>query len=138
MLGALPTVNAFFNALSACFLFLGWRAIRSGNSVLHRKMMIAAVTSSTIFLIGYLTRTSLTGHTYFQGSPGWHMVYLVILASHTLLAVVVLPLVLRTLFLAAKGRFAEHRRIVRFTLPIWSYVSVTGVVVYGMLYHWPK
>ena len=103
-----------------------------------RKMMIAAVTSSSLFLIGYLTRTSLTGHTHFPGNGPWRAVYWVILATHTTFAVIVLPLVLRTLFLAAKGRFAEHRKIVRFTLPIWSYVSVTGVVVYAMLYHWPS
>jgi len=132
---ALPTVNAALNATSAVLLFAGWRAIRAGRRDVHRALMLCACGSSTLFLASYLTRIALTGTHRFPGTGLLRAAYLVVLGSHTVLAVAALPLVLRTLFLALRERFPEHRRIARWTLPIWLYVSVTGVVVYVMLYH---
>jgi putative membrane protein len=97
--------------------------------------MLAAFASSVLFLAGYLTRVALTGTHAFPGGGALRAVYLAVLASHTLLAAAAAPMVLRTLFLALRDRFPDHRRIARFTLPIWMYVSVTGVAVYVMLYH---
>ncbi len=131
---ALPTVNATLNAASAGFLVLGFRAIRRGRRDRHRALMLAAVGCSALFLVGYLTRVALTGTHRFPGEGPLKVAYLAILASHTLLAALAAPLVLRTLFLALKERFPDHRRIARRTLPVWLYVSVTGVVVYAMLY----
>jgi len=133
----LPTVNAALNAASAVLLLLGFAAIRRGRRDVHRAFMLAACTSSVLFLAGYLTRVALTGTHRFPGGGFLRAAYLAVLASHTLLAVLVLPLVLRTLFLSLRARFPEHRRIARWTFPIWMYVSVTGVAVYVMLYHLP-
>lgn len=135
---ALPTVNAALNATSAALLLAGWRAIRAGRRDVHRALMLSAFASSTLFLAGYLTRIALTGTHRFPGGGLLRATYLAVLASHTLLAVAALPLVLRTLFLALRDRYPEHRRIARWTLPIWFYVSVTGVVVYVMLYRLPR
>ncbi|HEY6098591.1 MAG TPA: DUF420 domain-containing protein [Anaeromyxobacter sp.] len=132
---ALPTVNASLNAASAALAVMGFRAIRRGERERHRALMLGAVVCSTLFLAGYLTRIALTGTHRFPGEGALKAVYLAVLASHTLLAAFAAPLVLRTLFLALKDRFPDHRRIARATLPIWLYVSVTGVVVYVMLYH---
>jgi putative membrane protein len=131
----LPTLNATLNATSGILLVLGWRAIRAGRRELHRAFMIAACASSTLFLAGYLTRIALTGTHRFPGSGALRLAYLGVLASHTVLAALTLPLVLRTLQLSLSSRFPEHRRIARFTFPIWLYVSATGVAVYVMLYH---
>ncbi len=130
----LPSTNALLNACSAALVFLGWRAIRTGRRDLHRRLMLAACGSSVLFLVGYFTRIALTGTHRFPGSGALRAVYLVILASHTVLAAVTLPMVLRTLFLSFRERFPEHRRIARYTFPIWMYVSVTGVLVYVLLY----
>jgi putative membrane protein len=132
---ALPTVNAALNAASAVLLFSGWRAIRAGRRDVHRALMLSACGTSTLFLASYLTRIALTGTHRFPGTGLLRAAYLAVLGSHTILAVATLPLVLRTLFLALRERFPEHRRIARWTFPIWLYVSVTGVVVYVMLYH---
>ena len=132
---ALPTVNALLNASSALLMFLGWRAIRRGERVVHQRLMLAACASSVLFLVTYFTRIALTGTHRFPGSGALRAFYLVVLGSHTVLAAVTLPLVLRTLFLAFRERFPEHRRIARYTFPIWMYVSVTGVLVYVLLYH---
>lgn len=131
----LPSVNAALNFTSAALLFAGWRAIRHGERARHRALMLAAVTSSLLFLVGYFTRIALTGTHRFPGDGALRAAYLAVLLSHTLLAAAAAPLVLRTLFLSLRERFADHRRIARYTLPIWMYVSVTGVVVYVMLYH---
>jgi putative membrane protein len=131
----LPSLNATLNAASAVLLFLGWRAIRAGRKELHRALMVAACGSSTLFLAGYLTRIALTGTHRFPGGGALRVAYLAVLASHTVLAALTLPLVLRTLQLSLTSRFAEHRRIARFTFPVWLYVSATGVAVYVMLYH---
>jgi putative membrane protein len=131
----LPSLNAILNATSAVLIFAGWRAIKARATEAHWKLMVAAVTTSAIFLVFYLIRFALTGpHEY--PAAGWtRSLYYVILISHMALAFVTPPLVLRTVFLAYKKRYQDHRRLVRYTLPIWGYVSVTGVVVYGMLYH---
>lgn len=131
----LPSVNAALNATCAALLFLGWRAVRRGDRELHRKLMLAACASSALFLAGYFTRIALTGLHRFPGTGGLRAAYLALLTSHTLLAALTLPLALRTLQLSLGARFPEHRRIARVTFPIWIYVSVTGVVVYVMLYH---
>jgi putative membrane protein len=131
----LPSVNATLNATSAVLLCLGWRAIRAGRKELHRAFMIAACASSTLFLAGYLTRIALTGTHRFPGDGALRLAYVAVLSSHTVLAVLTLPLVLRTLQLSLTSRFPEHRRIARFTFPVWLYVSATGVAVYVMLYH---
>lgn len=134
---ALPTVNAGLNALSFCFLLAGYVAIRTKNRDLHRRLMIAAFASSCVFLVSYLTRFALTGTTPYPGSGALKAVYFTVLFTHMPLAAAVVPLSLRALWLAWKGEFAAHRRTTRWLYPIWSYVSVTGVVVYLMLYHGP-
>jgi putative membrane protein len=132
---ALPTANAVLNGTSAVLLVLGFRAIRAGDLARHRALMVAALGSSLLFLAGYFTRLALTGTHTFPGTGALRAAYLAVLVSHTLLAALAGPLVLRTLFLALKGRFPAHRRIARATLPVWLYVSVTGVAIYVMLYH---
>ncbi len=132
---ALPAVNATLNAASATLVLLGFRAIRRGERERHRALMLGAVGCSVLFLAGYLTRIALTGTHRFPDVAPLRAVYLAVLASHTVLAALAGPLVLRTLFLALRERFPDHRRIARATLPVWLYVSVTGVVVYAMLYH---
>ena len=132
--GALPTVNAALNALAFVLAALGFVAIRRGARERHRRLMLAASATSAVFLASYLTRVALTGTHRFPGGGALRAAYLAVLGSHTLLAAVALPLVLRTLFLALRDRFPDHRRIARATLPIWLYVSVTGVVVYVLLY----
>ena len=132
---ALPTVNACLNATSAVLLLLGRRAIAGKDVTRHRNLMLAALLSSSVFLVFYLTRFYLTGAHKFVGAPWLRWTYLAILVSHMILAVATVPLVFRSIWLGLKDRIAEHRRIVRFTYPIWVYVSVTGVIVYLMLYH---
>lgn len=130
---ALPSVNATLNATSAVALFAGYAAIRNRRFALHWKLMTAAFVASTLFLAGYLTRFALTGVHRYAGP--WKPLYLTILGTHTVLAVCALPLILRTIWLSAvRRRYAEHRKIARWTFPVWAYVSVTGVVVYVMLY----
>lgn len=131
----LPSVNAALNATAFVLLLLGWRAIRRGDRVRHQRLMLAAVTASVFFLAGYLTRMALTGTHRFPGDGALRAFYLALLLTHTVLAALAAPLVLRTLFLALRTRFPEHRRVARWTFPVWAYVSVTGVVVYAMLYH---
>lgn len=131
---ALPGVNAALNGASAVLLLLGWRAIRAGDRERHRRLMLSALVTSALFLASYLTRVALTGTHRYPGGGALKAVYLAVLGSHTLLAAAVLPLVLVTLRRALRAKFPEHRRIARWTLPVWLYVSVTGVVVYLMLY----
>ena len=130
-----PFLNAMLNATACCLLIVGFRAIRAGNCLRHQKMMVGVFVILMVFLISYLLRFALTG-THKYPSTGWNKIlYLVILFSHMVLAVVVLPLILRSLWLAYQQKFVEHKKLVKFTWPIWLYVSVTGVVVYLMLYH---
>ena len=130
----LPGVNAALNALSGTLAAAGYVAIRRGRRDVHRRLMLSAVTSSVLFLAGYLTRVSLTGIHRFPGRGVLRATYLLVLGSHTFLAALAAPLVVVTLTLALRRRFAVHRRVARATLPIWLYVSVTGVVVYVLLY----
>ncbi len=132
---ALPTLNATLNATSATLLFAGWRAIRARRISLHWKLMLAAVGTSTLFLGFYLTRFALTGAHRYPVEDWTRTLYLTVLGTHTVLAAFVPFLVARLLWLAAKKRFERHRKLARWTFPIWAYVSVTGVIVYGMLYH---
>jgi putative membrane protein len=130
----LPALNAGLNALSAVLLLTGWILVRRRRLTAHRRVMLAALASSTLFLISYLTYHAQVGSVRFQGQGALRTVYFAILISHTLLAVVIVPLVLITARHALKRRFDRHRRLARVTLPLWAYVSVTGVVVYWMLY----
>ena len=131
----LPAVNATFNGLSAVLLMFGFYFIKRGNKIAHRNCMIAAVCSSALFLAGYLTyHFTVKTITHFTDPAWFRPIYLTLLLTHTLLAVVVLPLVISTIVFAAKGNFESHKKIARWTWPIWMYVSVTGVVIYFLLY----
>jgi uncharacterized membrane protein YozB (DUF420 family) len=130
----LPTVNAALNATSAVLLFIGWRLIRRGRIQAHRRAMLAAVASSTLFLVCYLVYHAQVGSVRFQGQGAIRFVYFGILLTHTILAAAIVPLVLVTLVRGLKARYDAHRRLARVTFPLWSYVSVTGVVIYWMLY----
>lgn len=131
----LPTLNAVLNATSAVLLIAGYRFIRRREIHAHRVCMIAAFGVSVLFLISYLTYHYQVGTVPFPGTGWVRGVYLTILATHTILAASVPPLAIVTLSHAVAQRFDRHRRIAHWTLPIWLYVSVTGVVVYWMLYH---
>jgi putative membrane protein len=135
LLSYLPSLNAFLNATSAVLLVTGYHFIRQRNIRAHRTCMIAAFTVSVLFLLSYLTYHYHAGATRFSGHGWVRPVYFTILISHTALAALVPFLALITLFRALKEQFPRHRWIARWTLPIWLYVSVTGVVVYLMLYH---
>jgi len=130
----LPTLNASLNALSALLLSSGWLLIRAKRRRAHRAVMIAALVSSTLFLTSYLVYHWQVGSVRFSGTGAPRTLYLGILLTHTALAALVPFLAAITVVFAVRGRFAQHRRIARWTLPIWLYVSVTGVVVYWMLY----
>jgi putative membrane protein len=134
-LSILPTVDAFLNTTSAVLLGLGYYFIRRRNIRAHKTCMIAAVGTSTLFLACYLTYHYFHGTTRFTGQGTVRTVYLTILGTHTVVAVAVVPLVILTLHRAFRARFDLHKRIARWTLPIWLYVSITGVIVYWMLYH---
>lgn len=129
-----PALNAGLNAASALFLLLGWVAIRGGRVERHRGWMLAAASTSTLFLACYVAYHLRVGSVRFTGQGPVRTVYFSILLTHTVLAIVIVPFVLRTLYLGLKRRDDRHRRIARWTLPMWLYVSVTGVVVYWMLY----
>jgi uncharacterized membrane protein YozB (DUF420 family) len=130
----LPHLNACLNATSAIFLVSGYTFIRRRRITAHRNCQLSAVISSTLFLASYLTYHYFHGATHFPGQGIARPIYFTILISHTILAVVIVPLVLVTLYRAARGDFVRHRKIARWTLPLWLYVSVTGVLVYLMLY----
>lgn len=130
----LPALNASLNALSAVLLLLGYACIRAGRREAHRAFMLAAFSSSALFLVSYLVYHSQVGSVRFRGEGVLRTVYFAVLISHTVLAVVIVPLVLITLSRALRSRFDAHRRIARVTLPVWAYVSITGVIVYFMLY----
>ncbi|PYK63284.1 MAG: DUF420 domain-containing protein [Verrucomicrobia bacterium] len=131
----LPAVNACLNGLSAVFLTTGYVFIRRGNKIAHRNCMVSAFVTSTIFLICYLTyHFTVRTVTRFEKPEWFRPIYLTILLTHTVLAVVIVPLVLMTLARAVKQRFDLHKKIARWTWPLWMYVSVTGVVIYLLLY----
>ena len=135
----LPAINAVMNGIATVLLLLGYAAIRDGQRERHQKLMVSAFGASAVFLAGYLTYHFVVveelGHTEFN-REGWvKTAYYAMLISHILLAAVNLPMVLRTFWLAHKEDWERHKRWARWTFPIWLYVSVTGVVVYVVLYH---
>jgi uncharacterized membrane protein YozB (DUF420 family) len=136
----LPIVNAGLNGLSAVFLGVGYYHIRKKNQIAHRNCMIAAFVSSTLFLACYLTYHGYVAYYLHRGptvfrNPAWFRpIYLSILGTHTLLAIVIVPMVLVTLSRALRKRFDIHRNIARWTWPLWMYVSITGVLIYLLLY----
>ena len=137
----LPPVNAALNALSAVFLSWGLYFIRRKNQLAHRNCMIAAFVTSAVFLVCYLTYHTYVvyylgrGATKFRNPEWFRPIYLAILISHTLLAMAILPMAIVTLIRGLRERFDAHRRIARWTWPMWMYVSVTGVLIYFLLYH---
>lgn len=133
----LPPVNATLNGTAALLLVAGRIAVARGEKRLHGRLMGAAFLTSALFLVSYLTRFALTGTTRFPIEGGWKVAYFVVLFSHMLLAIPLVPFVLRTLWLAKQERWEAHRSLVRFTWPAWLYVSATGVLVYFMLYRLP-
>jgi uncharacterized membrane protein YozB (DUF420 family) len=134
-LSMLPALNALLNATSAALIVIGWRRIRAKRRNAHRDAMLAAVVTSSLFLASYLYYHFHAGTTRFTAGGGARAFYFTVLLSHTVLAAVVPFLVATALYFAFRQRFETHRRIARWTLPIWMYVSVTGVVIYVMLYH---
>ena len=137
-LGAqLAFVNALLNGTAAILLFGGWLAIRNRRADIHWKCMASAFVVSCLFLTSYLTRIAISGTHNYPGHGLWRSIYFAVLIPHVILAIAVPPLALRSLYLARKKRFGDHKRIVRYALPIWMYVSVTGVMVYVLLYHPP-
>jgi len=133
-----PPLNASLNALSGVFLLIGYVLIRRKRIQLHKRFMLAACTSSVLFLICYVTYHTIRGGvvTKFAGTGFWRTFYLSMLTSHTILAVVILPLAILSVYNGLKMRVPQHRRVARWTFPLWMYVSVTGVLVYFFLYHW--
>jgi uncharacterized membrane protein YozB (DUF420 family) len=132
---SLAALNAVLNGLSGVALVIGWVLIRRGDAAAHKRAMLSAFGISAVFLVSYLTRVALSGtHVYPADAPG-RTLYLGMLASHVVLAATVPFLAVGAIVMALKGRLEAHRKIVRFALPIWLYVSVTGVGVYIMLYH---
>ena len=127
-------MNAALNGLSAVLLSCGYVSIRRRKIAGHRAFMLSALASSTLFLVSYLVYHAHAGVHRYPGTGARRTVYLSILGSHTVLAVVIVPLVLRAVYLAWNARYRQHRAIARWTLPLWLYVSVTGVIVYWMLY----
>lgn len=135
-IGVLPAANATFNTLAAVCLISGYAAIRRGRREVHKRWMLSAVGFSAFFLASYLLYHHFHGDTAF-GGQGWvRPVYFAILISHIVLSVVMLPMILATLTFALRGQLKSHRRIARITLPIWLYVSVTGVVIFFFLKAW--
>jgi putative membrane protein len=132
---SLATVCAVFNTTSFVLMALGYAAIKRGETRVHRRYMLSAFTSSCLFLAFYVTRIALFGDKHFGGEGALRVFYLGLLASHVLLALAVAPMVITTLTFGLRGRHPRHERLARVTLPVWAYVSVTGVVVYVMLYH---
>jgi uncharacterized membrane protein YozB (DUF420 family) len=131
----LPSINAILNGTAAVLLVWGWTLIRRKRIETHRKVMTAAFATSCLFLISYLIYHYQVGTVRFQGTGAIRAIYLSILGTHTLLAAAVPFMAIVTLRRGLAGRYDRHRRIARWTLPVWLYVSVTGVVVYVMLYH---
>ncbi|MGC2160923.1 MAG: DUF420 domain-containing protein [Silvibacterium sp.] len=130
----LPSIDALMNGLAAICLIVGYFFITRRNIKAHRRAMITAFIFSSIFLVSYIVNHALHGDTLYQGHGPMRTVYFSILISHIVLCIVALPMVLITFFFSLTGRFPQHRKIARFTLPIWLYVSITGVVVFAMLH----
>jgi putative membrane protein len=135
---ALPTVNALLNGTAIALLSVGFVCIKTGREKAHRTCMLSAFSVSIIFLFFYVLHKYLVQgvHTPFGGEGAWRTLYYIMLTTHIVLAIAIVPLVLTTLTLAIKGKREKHRAWARWTFPIWYYVSVTGVLVYCFLYHW--
>ncbi len=131
---SLPALNAMLNGTSGVLLLAGRRLIRRGQVRAHRLIMLAALSTSAAFLASYLYYHAHVGHVHFQGHGWSRPVYFSILVSHTILAVIIVPLIGITLSRALRARYSLHKAIARWTFPLWMYVSVTGVIVYFMLY----
>jgi putative membrane protein len=131
---SLPAVNATLNGMSAIFLVAGFRYIRQKNRAAHERYMKAAVVTSALFLICYITYHLKAGRTVFTNPAWFRPIYLTLLLTHTVLAVTIVPLIIITLNRALRQRFDAHRKIARWTWPLWMYVSVTGVIIYLLLY----
>jgi putative membrane protein len=129
----LPALNALLNGLSATALLIGYTFIRARRIPAHRAAMVTAFGFSTLFLVSYIAHHALHGDVRYPVHAALRSVYLPLLASHILLAIVALPLVLVTFFFSLTGRIPQHRRVARWTLPLWLYVSITGVITYAML-----
>jgi putative membrane protein len=132
-LGFLPALNAACNAVTALLIVLGLSAIVRGDREAHRRRMLSAFATSSLFLVGYILYHSLHGDTKFPGQGAVRTVYFTILISHILLSAVVLPMILGTFWFALSGQFVRHVRLARWTYPIWLYVSITGVVIFFVL-----
>jgi putative membrane protein len=137
-LSDLPALNASLNALSTVLLAAGFVFIKAGHLVAHRNCMVGAFCTSAIFLIGYVANRVIARsvHTQFGGEGAIATIYYVMLLTHVILAIVMVPMIFMTLARARRGDFEAHKRIARWTWPIWMYVSVTGVLVYFFLYRW--
>ena len=138
MLQIFPALNASLNALSGVFLLIAFFHIRRKRIAQHRRFMLAACFTSLAFLASYVTYHTLRGGvvTRFEGEGVWRAIYLTILLTHTVLAVVILPMAIYSVYNGLKMRVPQHRAVARYTFPLWMYVSVTGVLVYFFLYHW--
>ena len=133
-----PAVNASLNALSGVFLFIAYLLIRRKRILPHKRFMLAACTTSLLFLACYVTYHALRHGvvTRFAGTGFWRGFYLALLTSHTILAIVIVPLAILSVINGLRMRVPQHRRVAKWTFPLWMYVSVTGVLVYFFLYHW--
>jgi protein SCO1/2/putative membrane protein len=129
-----PVIDATLNGTSAVLLVVGRGLIKRGRMAAHRAIMIAALASSSLFLISYLYYHAHVGSIHFQGQGIWRPIYFTLLTSHTILAAVIVPMVIITFSRALRARYDKHRKIARWTFPLWLYVSITGVVIYFMLY----
>jgi putative membrane protein len=129
----LPAVNATLNGTSAVFLVLAFRAIKRRDVATHTRRVLVSLAASTLFLVSYIVYHSVQGDTHFAGHGAVRPLYFFVLVSHVVLSAVVLPLVFFTLFFSLSGRFPLHKRIAKYTFPLWLYVSVTGVLVFAML-----
>ena len=132
-LSFMPAVNATLNAASATLLLLGFTAIRIGRREIHKRLMVSALAASVVFLVGYVVYHYAHGDTRYDGIGAIRILYFGILITHVVLSIVMLPMILTTFYLATRGRFPAHKRLARWTLPIWLYVSITGVVIFFML-----
>ena len=132
-LSFMPAVNASFNALSATLLLSGYVAIKSGKMALHKRLMVSAFASSSLFLVGYIVYHYAHGDTKYLGTGAMRSVYFAVLISHILLSTLVVPMALASFYYAFRERFITHAKLARVLFPIWLYVSVTGVVIFFML-----
>jgi putative membrane protein len=131
-----PEISAALNAAATILLTAGYLCFRQKHIAAHRACMMTAFCVSVVFLVCYVTGKYVRGLTYFDGQGFWRVFYFTLLTTHTILAIVIVPLILRTVWLALHGDYLRHRAWARWTFPLWYYVSVTGVLVYFILFHW--